>query len=159
MSRNPQVNEVVSEHVVGESRRRLNDPPVEAQRAARFVASLFLVTELLDGETLEDRRNRFGGRLPEDEVLSVADQLLDVLAAAHAKGVIHPDLKPENVFLTRSGNVKILDFGIARLRELSTATSATRSGVSMGTPSYMAPEQACGLGTMSTAKAISGHDA
>lgn len=106
----------------------------------------FLVMELLDGETLEDRRMRFGGRLSEDEVLAMAEQLLDVLAAAHAKGVVHRDLKPENVFLTRAGQVKVLDFGIARLRELSTtASTATKSGSTMGTPAFMAPEQARGL--------------
>jgi len=105
----------------------------------------FLVMELLDGETLEDRRVRLGGQLSEDDVLSVADQLLDVLAAAHAKGIVHRDLKPENVFLTRAGHVKILDFGIARLRELSSASTATQSGTTMGTPYYMAPEQARGL--------------
>ena len=79
--------------------------------------SLYLVTELLDGETLEDRRERSGGRLREDEVLSIADQLLDVLGAAHAKGVVHRDIKPANIFLTRSGQLKVLDFGIAHLRE------------------------------------------
>jgi eukaryotic-like serine/threonine-protein kinase len=105
----------------------------------------YLVTELLDGETLEDRRVRFGGRLTEDDVLSVADQLLDVLIAAHAKGVIHRDIKPANVFLTRVGQLKVLDFGIARLRELSTASLATKSGSAMGTPAFMSPEQARGL--------------
>jgi serine/threonine-protein kinase len=105
----------------------------------------FLVMELLDGETLEDRRVRLGGQLSEDEVLSMADQLLDVLTAAHAKGVIHRDLKCENVFLTRDGRVKVLDFGIARLREMSSARTATQLGAAMGTPYYMAPEQARGL--------------
>ena len=107
--------------------------------------SAFLVMDLLDGETLEDRRVRLGGRLSEDDVLSMAEQLLDVLAAAHAKGVIHRDLKPENVFLTRGGQVKVLDFGIARIRELSTASTATKGGATMGTPAFMPPEQARGL--------------
>jgi serine/threonine-protein kinase len=107
--------------------------------------SAFLVMDLLDGETLEDRRVRFGGRLPEDDVLSVAEQVLDVLVAAHAKGVVHRDLKPENVFLTRMGQVKVLDFGIARIRELSTASTATKGGAAMGTPAFMPPEQARGL--------------
>jgi serine/threonine-protein kinase len=107
--------------------------------------SAFLVMELLDGETLEDRRKRFGGCLSEDEVLSAADQLLDVLVAAHAKGIVHRDLKPENVFVTRDGRVKVLDFGIARLREMSAASHATRTGHTMGTPAFMAPEQARGL--------------
>jgi serine/threonine-protein kinase len=107
--------------------------------------SLFLVTELLDGETLEDRRVRCGGLLHEDEVLWLTDQLLDVLIAAHAKGVVHRDLKPENVFVTRAGQVKVLDFGIARLREVTTASTATKSGATMGTPAFMPPEQARGL--------------
>src|ERR1700722_8622570 len=108
--------------------------------------SPFLILELLDGETLEERRLRCGGRLVEDEVLSVADQLLDVLIAAHAKGIVHRDIKPENVFLTRTGQVKVLDFGIAGLRELSGGgTRATRAGTSMGTPAFMAAEQARGL--------------
>lgn len=105
----------------------------------------FLVMDLLDGETLEDRRKRHGGRLTEDEVLSVADQVLDVLMAAHAKGIVHRDIKPENVFLTRDGRVKVLDFGIAHVRDMSTASRATRSGHSMGTPAFMAAEQARGL--------------
>jgi len=106
----------------------------------------FLVLDLLDGASLEERRLQAGGRLGVDEVMAIADQVLDVLVAAHAKGIVHRDLKPENIFLTRAGAVKVLDFGIARLRELSsTAAHATRTGMSMGTPGYMAPEQARGL--------------
>jgi serine/threonine protein kinase len=107
--------------------------------------SLYLVTELLDGETLEERRVRLGGRIPQDEVLLVIDQLLSVLIAAHANGIVHRDLKPENVFLTRAGQVKVLDFGIARLRELSSFKSFTQVGMTVGTPAYMAPEHARGL--------------
>ncbi len=107
--------------------------------------SAFLVMELLDGETLEDRRLRCGGRLREDEVLWVADQVLDVLSAAHAKGIVHRDIKPDNIFITRTGQVKLLDFGIARLREVTSESTATKSGATMGTPAFMPPEQARGL--------------
>ena len=107
--------------------------------------SLYLVTELLDGETLEDRRLRHGGCLDVGEVLCLTDRILDVLAAAHAKGIVHRDIKPDNVFITRAGQVKVIDFGIARLREARATKSATRSGVTMGTPAFMPPEQARGL--------------
>lgn len=104
----------------------------------------FIVMELLDGETLEARWARKQRRLPVAEVLAIADQVLDVLAVAHEKGVVHRDLKPENLFLTRSGELKILDFGIARLHELSKDTKQTRAGSVMGTPAFMSPEQARG---------------
>jgi eukaryotic-like serine/threonine-protein kinase len=106
----------------------------------------FLVMELLDGESLEDRRNRFdGGVLNEDETLSIADQLLEVLIAAHAKDIVHRDIKPENVFITRTGEVKVLDFGIARCHEPSGIATQVNSAI--GTPAFMAPEQARGLWT------------
>jgi eukaryotic-like serine/threonine-protein kinase len=105
----------------------------------------FLVMELLEGETLEARWSRKGEQLPLSEVLPVIDQLLEVLTAAHDKGVVHRDLKPENLFLTKDGRLKVLDFGIARLREVSSATSgSTRAGSLLGTPAFMAPEQARG---------------
>jgi serine/threonine-protein kinase len=105
---------------------------------------VFLVMELLDGETLADRARRLGGRLPPNEVAFAADGLLDVLASAHAHGIVHRDVKPANVFLTRRGEVKLLDFGIARLEELSGVPISTRSGGLLGTPGFMAPEQARG---------------
>jgi serine/threonine-protein kinase len=108
---------------------------------------IFLVMELLDGETVERRWERKDRRLPVGEALWIASELLDVLAAAHAKGVVHRDVKPENVFLARVGSgvkVKILDFGIAKLRELSSSASTTQNGATMGTPAFMSPEQARG---------------
>jgi eukaryotic-like serine/threonine-protein kinase len=106
--------------------------------------SLFLVTELLDGETLEDRRVRMGGRLDEDDVLAVTDQILELLVAAHARNIVHLDLKPENVFVTRAGKIKVLDFGTARWLAVNAGAQAAGSGVTMGTPSFMPPEQARG---------------
>src|SRR5262245_32325664 len=105
--------------------------------------SAFLVMELLEGETLEDRRERTG-TLPVHEVLSLADRLLDVLAAAHDRGIVHRDIKPENVFLTREGTVKVLDFGIARMREISGSRMTLTSTGAIGTPAFMPPEQARG---------------
>ena len=109
--------------------------------------SLFLVTELLSGETLEERRVRLGGRIPPREVLLLSDRVLDVLAAAHARGIVHCDLKPENVFLTADGQVKVLDFGIARLCDFPADGGSAPTAVLRGTPDYMAPEQARGLST------------
>ncbi|WP_437996135.1 protein kinase [Sorangium sp. So ce185] len=108
--------------------------------------SVFLVMELLEGETVEARRAREpSGVLGVNEVLGIADDLLDVLAVAHERGIVHRDLKPDNLFLTRQGQLKVLDFGIARLRELSSpANATTRAGSLMGTPQFMPPEQARG---------------
>lgn len=103
--------------------------------------SAFLVMDLLDGENLEVRRERKGGRMPPLEVLSLMDDVLDTLRAAHQKGVVHRDVKPENLFLTSSGTVKLLDFGIAHIN-VPKDPSATLAGVAMGTPAFMPPEQA-----------------
>ncbi|HMY21527.1 MAG TPA: serine/threonine-protein kinase, partial [Polyangium sp.] len=102
----------------------------------------FLVMELLEGETLKARWMRWKGRMPVQDVLHIAYQLLDVLAAAHDKGIVHRDIKPDNVFLTNDGALKVLDFGVARLRETETAADVTRSTAMLGTPAFMAPEQA-----------------
>jgi serine/threonine-protein kinase len=105
--------------------------------------SAFLVMELLVGTTVESMWESHGQRLPLDCVLAISEQLLDVLTAAHAQNIVHRDLKPANMFLVRDGSVKILDFGIARLRE-STDSSKTESGTTLGTPLFMPPEQASG---------------
>ncbi|HEY3819379.1 MAG TPA: serine/threonine-protein kinase [Polyangiaceae bacterium] len=105
--------------------------------------SAFIVMELLEGETVESRWVRSGQRLPVREVLAVVEQLLDVLAAAHAKNVVHRDVKPENLFITKVGQLKVLDFGIAKVFEAAQGRqTATRAGMVMGTPAFMAPEQA-----------------
>jgi serine/threonine-protein kinase len=112
--------------------------------------SVFLVMELLDGETLEARRER-AGVLPPAEVLFIIDKILDVLVAAHPKGIVHRDLKPENIFLCRDGVVKVLDFGIARVRDAAGGNAGGKQTMTnagpMGTPAYMPPEQARGRWT------------
>jgi serine/threonine-protein kinase len=102
----------------------------------------FLVMELLRGKSLRERL-REQGRLPTEEALRVAEGILDVLVAAHARDIVHRDIKPDNVLVTDDGAVKVLDFGIARLRE-RVGGPDTQSGMTMGTIGYMPPEQARG---------------
>ena len=114
----------------------------------------YVVTELLQGETLRERLLRGPVRLL--QALDWAGQIAHALAAAHGHGIVHRDLKPENVFITRLGQVKLLDFGIAKASPkviearglldptMSPAGSATRTGAVLGTPGYMSPEQVRG---------------
>jgi eukaryotic-like serine/threonine-protein kinase len=103
----------------------------------------FVVMELLDGESVQDLCARSGDRLPLPVALSIGHRVLDVLAAAHAHGVVHRDVKPGNLFLTRRGEVKLLDFGIARVRDAA-SSQATPTSYAMETAGFMAPEQALG---------------
>lgn len=107
--------------------------------------SVILVMELLDGETFESRCQRLGGQLPPAEALTIAHGLLDVLACAHEHEVLHRDVTPANVFITRQGQVKLLDFGIARMREPSGESITGSVPGTLGTPGFMPPEQARGL--------------
>jgi eukaryotic-like serine/threonine-protein kinase len=104
--------------------------------------SAFLVMELLEGQSFEALWEAYGRAIPCALLLPLFEQVLSVLAAAHAQGIVHRDIKPANLFLTTSGQVKVLDFGIARLRERD--RKVTQTGAALGTPAFMAPEQARG---------------
>src|SRR5262245_10965083 len=113
----------------------------------------YMVLELLDGRTLKEEIAR--GSLPFDRALDLAIEITDALDAAHANGIIHRDVKPANIFVTRRGQAKVLDFGIAKLAHAVPAAAdaeltraprdhPTTFGTTIGTMSYMSPEQARG---------------
>ncbi|MEZ4458392.1 MAG: protein kinase [bacterium] len=107
----------------------------------------FYAMELLRGGVLHDVWRGFDGICPAPMVIEWARQLLDVVHAYHEQGIIHRDIKPANVFLTDDGVIKLLDFGVARLRNEAIETTqalTTRDGTALGTPAFMAPEQAMG---------------
>jgi eukaryotic-like serine/threonine-protein kinase len=103
----------------------------------------YYVAELVDGESLAQRLQR--GAMTPAEALAIAERLCDALASAHARGIVHCDVKPANVLLTSDGGLKVGDFGVARLA--GGGTSQQLSATVAGTPRYMAPEQAQGRGT------------
>ena len=103
--------------------------------------SPYLVMELLEGQALSTRLG-IEGALPIGDVCSIVAEVLGALEAAHAGGIVHRDLKPDNVFLTATGGVKLLDFGISKTSDET--MSLTRTGAVVGTPYYLAPEQARG---------------
>jgi tRNA A-37 threonylcarbamoyl transferase component Bud32 len=112
----------------------------------------YLVMEYLTGETLT-RRIRNGGRLAPAQALAVIRQCAIAMAAAHARGIVHRDLKPDNIFIVpdraiANERIKILDFGIAKLGEGDASHGGTVSGLIMGTPGYMSPEQCRGAGAV-----------
>ena len=111
----------------------------------------YLVAELLDGAEL--RAQLDDGALPVRKAIDYAQQIAAGLAAAHEKNIVHRDLKPENLFVTKDNRVKILDFGLAKLRpprnvsagsDVATAKQYTNPGTVMGTVAYMSPEQVQG---------------
>jgi len=166
-ARDPQLGRDVAIKVV--RREALGDETarVRFEREARVVAALshpnivsihdvgtehervFAVTELLEGETLRARLDR--GAMPWRKAVEIASSIADGLGAAHAKGIVHRDLKPANIFLTVEGCVKVLDFGLAKLRQpeslegsASTTLSQSQPGRLLGTVGYMSPEQVAG---------------
>src|SRR5262245_39552873 len=133
----------------------LNHPNIAAiYDLAESDGERYLILELVEGETLAERMSR--GPIPIEDALTLARQILDALEAAHEKGICHRDLKPANVKLTPAGQVKVLDFGLAKFLEspqsspnlsqsptLSVASSMP--GMILGTAGYMSPEQAKGF--------------
>ncbi|HMH02016.1 MAG TPA: serine/threonine-protein kinase [Terriglobales bacterium] len=110
----------------------------------------FITMELLQGKTL---RQKLDAPIATEELLDLGIQIADGLAAAHAKGIVHRDIKPENIFITEQGQVRILDFGLAKLgfeesRETGTEGATqevlTSPGQALGTVAYMSPEQVLG---------------
>ncbi|MCA9585565.1 MAG: serine/threonine protein kinase [Myxococcales bacterium] len=103
----------------------------------------FLIMELLEGETVRDAWKKAGRTMPVGRVLQICERVVDCLVSCHAINVIHRDLKPANVFITNDGEIKVLDFGVAQMRDATSERTAT--GTALGTPAYMSPEQAMGL--------------
>src|SRR5215467_5805276 len=132
-ARDTKLKREVAIKILPEEFSRDSDRASRFQREAEVLASLnhpniaaiydleeaggvrFLVLELVEGETLAERIGR--GRIPFEEAFDIARQICEALEAAHEKGIIHRDLKPANVKLTKDGAVKVLDFGLARMRE------------------------------------------
>jgi len=110
----------------------------------------FMVMEYLEGESLRERLSRLGV-LSIPQAITIAGQVASALSAAHDHQIVHRDLKPDNVFLIADADmpggerIKLLDFGIAKLAADETSAFRTRTGVIMGTPAYMAPEQCAGV--------------
>ena len=169
LARDPALDRAVAIKVLPQGFARDRDRLLRFEREARILASLnhpgiasiysleqaadgsrFLVLEYVPGSTLAQRLQT--GPLAIDEALHACAQICRGLEAAHGRGVIHRDLKPDNIRITPAGLVKVLDFGLARRADPSTsgldsgrASVATQAGLVLGTPGYMSPEQARGM--------------
>jgi len=133
----------------------LNHPNILTIYEFRQVDELrFIVSEFIEGQTLRQKMQR--GQLRPNEVVEIAIQIASALSAAHASGIVHRDIKPDNVIVRSDGIVKVLDFGIAKLLEtrveetiqrkaLANMSAASQPGMVVGTAKYMSPEQARGL--------------
>jgi serine/threonine protein kinase len=107
--------------------------------------SMFLVTDFIDGTNLRDVVAKKGA-LPLPEIVRIGSEVADCLNVAHEHGVVHRDIKPHNVMLTNGGEIRLIDFGVARDAAVN-ATAITGTGFTVGTPQYMSPEQFNGLRT------------
>ncbi len=167
-ARDTRLGRDVAIKVLPESLANDADPLLRFEQEARAIAALnhpnilgifdvgvhgatrYLVSELLEGETLRQKLET--GPLAARRATEYAAEIANGLAAAHAKGVVHRDLKPENIFITKTGRVKILDFGLAKVSEEAAAAGTletvagtrTAPGMVMGTVGYMSPEQVRG---------------
>ncbi|HSJ02056.1 MAG TPA: SUMF1/EgtB/PvdO family nonheme iron enzyme, partial [Verrucomicrobium sp.] len=120
---------------------RLSHPAIVAVHDSGETADgqLYFAMEYVDGTDVA-RLIQQQGKLPPDHALAVAAHVCDALLYAHEQGVIHRDIKPANVLINRDGQVKVADFGLAKLNDPSQATSLTRSDMAIGTPDFVAPE-------------------
>ena len=119
---------------------RLNHPNIVAVYDIEpYQATFCIIMEFVDGKSLQKIIDE--GGLPERDVLLIGAQIARALHYAHEQGVVHRDVKPDNILVTRENIAKITDFGIARFRE---SKLRTQTGISMGTPRFMSPEQEIG---------------
>lgn len=120
---------------------QMSHPNIVTAYDAEEIAGIhFLVMELVEGKSL-DKLVIDRGPLPITQACSIIHQATFGLQHAHSRGMIHRDIKPHNIMLTNAGNVKILDFGLARMHRKPASMSITRSGAALGSPEYLAPEQ------------------
>src|SRR5690606_16704387 len=122
---------------------RLNHPGiVTIYDVGSFEGINYIATELVEGKTLRDL---IGGKFKLRNIVANSIQICDALSAAHSEGIVHRDMKPENVMIRKDGYAKILDFGLAKLSEIGLDTmgsiAKTRQGLIIGTPAYMSPAQ------------------